>query len=265
MKILWNNYLEDSTVTASDNDSLYPVSNLTDTFLLRKFQPGTSSTTVTVLFPEDRTVSMIAYGYNNVESATEELIITKGALEELIITKGATEEYIITLEAQYRLKDSGGSTLYTGVLDVGSDTNVSYPTSTVCRSVEIDFAAGTTLYVGGLSIGDPFAYEGIQISPNINLIPRVRREVTEGGQLVAQKNKALKTWRVTLPTFNNAKRLEISTMIESVGYDKCFYVDLLEDSDNIDPMYCSFTDIGRIRAGQDMDEYTMGITFEEKR
>ena len=268
MKILWNNYLSDSTVTATSEDSLYPVSSLYRKFLDKKFQAIGSLTTVTVLFPEDRTVSMLAYGFNNVTTSENTIVLTKGAADTIVLTKGSADSIVLTLSASYVLKDSSGSTLLTGVLEVGDDVNINYLDPAVsCRSVEITFASSgeNPVYVGGLSIGDPLVYD--YTVPNQQLINQLRSDVsqTSGGQVIGNQDPMLREWRVSIPSMTNTKRLETQAMLRAVGQFQPVFADLWEDSDQEEPMYGHFTQAGTYRRDSRAQDYRQGLTLKEAR
>lgn len=267
MRILYKNYLEDSTLSATSEDSLYPVENLTHKFLEKKFQAEGNLSTVTVLFPEDRTVNMIAYGFNNLETSADTIKLTKGASDTIKLTKGASDTIKLTISAQWELKDSGGSSVASGVIAVGQDVNVIYPGSITARSLEITFATSgeNAVYVGSLSVGEYLEYEYTQVNPVITDQLRADVSKTNGGQLIGNQSPDLREWQVVVPNMDNDKRLETRTMVNTVGSFKPIFVDLWEDADYEEPMHGNITQAGTYRRDSRNNEYTMGLTIEEAR
>jgi hypothetical protein len=269
MKILWDNYLSDSTVTASSENSLYQSSNLTDIFLERKFMAEANQALITVEFPEDRDVSMIAYGFQNLEVANSNVIAnTYGASNVLTNTYGAETVYSLSLAAGYTLKDSSGNELESGNLVVEDDISITYLAEAVtCRSVEILFTASDTLYIGGLSIGDPMNFPYIEATPDLEDLLRDSIDKTNGGQLIGQQIPMLRQWRIDVPEteMTNEKRLEIRTMLESVGSYQPVFVDLWEDTQYEPPMYGNFSSVDAYGRIDYRRTYTFGFTLEECR
>ncbi len=269
MKILWNNYLSDSTVTASDEDTQYPVSNLTDVFLELKFQSTSNQSMITVEFPEDRDVSMIAYGYQNlVDGAGEVVRNVYGSVDILTNTYGADEVYRSSLSAGYKLINSSGTTLASGQLNIDDDVSITYLDSAVtCRSVEILFTADDTLYIGGLAIGDPLEYEYVEADAGISDIILDSVDKTNGGQVIGEAITMLRQWAVAVPhpEMTNAKRLETRTMVKAIGSWRPVFADLWEDSDDEPPMYGNLIEISTMTRNSYSRDYDFNFTIEEAR
>jgi len=267
MKLLWNNYLEDSTVTASNQDENYPVSNLTHKFLEKKFQSLGSQSKITITMPETRTVSMIAYGFNNATSAQDTIVVTKDAPDTLVVTKNAVDIVVISVEAFIELKNSVGTTVYTAQLETGGDINVNYFTPVDCKTVEISFVSSTdeTLYVGGLSVGDPLEIEYIRNNPELSHTIRGTANKTEAGQLLSKKVRTLRVWDFSIPIVTNSKRAEITEMIDEVGNFKPIFAGLYEDTDIEPEMYCNIIGGGRFPRINHKNEFSTSMILEECR
>ena len=65
MKILFDNYLIDSTLSAEFASLNYPVSNLQDNVLHKRYQCIQDSDTITITFSESLDVSCFYYAYTN--------------------------------------------------------------------------------------------------------------------------------------------------------------------------------------------------------
>ena len=267
MKLLWNNYLDDSTVTATNENTNYPASNLNHRFLEKKFQAIGDSSTVTILMPETRTVSMIAYGFNNIESSQNTIVITKDAPDTIVVTKDAEDIIVISIEAFYTLKNASGSIVGSGTINVNGDVNITYFSPVECKTIEIKFASstGSNLYIGGLSVGDPLEIEYILNDPTLGHRIRGVGEKTDGGQLLGREIRHLRVWSVSTPIISNSKRLEIAEMVDTNGNYKPLFADLYEGIDLEPPMYCSILTAGEFPRRTHRNEFLTQIVLEECR
>jgi hypothetical protein len=65
MKILFDNYIADSTLTALHASLNYPVTNLQDSVLRKRYQCTQDSDTITITFSEPMNVDSFFYAYTN--------------------------------------------------------------------------------------------------------------------------------------------------------------------------------------------------------
>lgn len=266
MKLLWDNYLIGSTVTASETDTLYPVSNLYDSFLEKKFRPGSQSVTVTIVMQETKTVSMIAYGYNNVTTSDATLTIDKDATTTFTIDPSATEQYIVALQSRYTLKDASGNVVGSGVLATGADINVQYITPVDCRTIEISFSSAGKVYIGGLAIGDPLVIDYIDTDAALKKEIRTSYTKTAGGQVYGDYAKNIRTWDISIPVIDNDKRLEMQEMIDSVGNCKTFFSDLFDEAHGTEkPMFSHIQDAGEFTRISHKNQFSTKLTISEAR
>lgn len=267
MKLLWDNYLIGSTITASSEDTQFPTENLVHKFLEMKYQALASSTTLTITMPEDKTVSMIAYGFNNVIGSGGVIRLTKGADDVIQLTKGAEDIINLSVTASYELRSSSNTLLLSGTLETDGDVNINYMTPTECRKIVIKIAANEgEVYIGGLSVGDPLDIEYIGVDPELPQKIRGDSTKTEGGQVLGKGSvTSLREWSISVPLITNDKRLEIADMIQEVGSFRPFFADLYEDSDIEDPMYCNI--IGPIRPLRKThrNQFSVALILEEAR
>ena len=61
MKILFDNILEDSTLSATNESLNYPVANLGHPFLEKRFQSTTTTSTITADWTTDQCISCFFY------------------------------------------------------------------------------------------------------------------------------------------------------------------------------------------------------------
>jgi hypothetical protein len=125
MRILFNNLITLAAITANDESLNYPATpNIADTFLKRRFQSSSSTSTITILFSSDQDVNCIFYGLHNLTALT------------------------------IRLKDLGGATLLTIPVSTIRDRGGEYFALTSgVRSVELDLTGPDPVYLGGIGLG----------------------------------------------------------------------------------------------------------------
>jgi len=267
MKILWENYLEDSTVTSTSEDSLYPVENLYHRFLEKKYMSVGSTGRIIVEFPEDRTVSMIAYGFTNVRTSSGDgYKIVQGASDTLKIVDGSSEILSISLQSRFELQDNAGNVLYSSLLNVGGDINVNYVPPTVCRRVVIDVSASEEVYIGGLAIGDPLYLKYIGNRPDLVQGIRSAYTKTVGGQVIGRNVRSLKSWNITLPIITNDKRQEMEEMFYEKGNINTFFASLYDENEGLEkPIFCHFTSGGSFSRITHNNKFSTSFTISEAR
>lgn len=266
MKILYDNYLDDSTVVATSENSAYPVENLTHKFLEKKYMATANNTTITVTFPEDRTVSMLAYGFNNVDvTAADTIKVVYDATDSIKVVYDADDTVKLTIGSSYEFKDSSGNVVALGEVPEGEDVNVAFFDPVVARSLEISFTANDTLFIGGLAVGDPIEYEYHNVNPQVGIDYREGNDKTDGGQALGRRVTALREWSLVIPTITDDKRKATQEMIQAVGAFKPVYAAIYDDTTIEPAMYCTLGTIGTFTRDSRAKDYTMTLTLEEAR
>lgn len=266
MRIACNNYVKDSTITATSENTSYPTSNLIHNFLEKKYQATGSTTTLTILFPEDRTISMIAIGFHNLESSNTIYELNKSATEIKELDKTATEIKIIQASSTFKIKDNLGVVLYEGNIETLYDVETFYFDEVVARSVVFEIASTPTdsLYIGGLAITNPCDIKLIDIDPILNTNTRNTVAVTDGGQSLTVYRRALEAFQVKVSNVTNQERLELSNMAKTLRSP--VFVDLFPLSHDIyRPYYAEFTDIGKAKRMSEINRSNVSLAVEERR
>jgi len=237
VKILYDNLLASATLSATNGNESYPIANVIDRFLEKKFQTITTSSVITVTFATDQAVSAIALGFHNLTSAS------------------------------YVLKNSGGSTLISGSLEITYDTNITYFTETACRSIEITIGGtASELYVGGISAGTPFYVVSHNVNPRFDFLNQDNYSVTRGGQATGRKTTTRKKWRATLSTITTAQINKFETMIETVGGWFPVYADLYEGiHTRFEPIHAILSGNNRFVRDSYNFDYSTTVVCEEVR
>lgn len=236
MRLLYENKLENATLTASAELSAYPIDNVTNRFLEKIYKPGDTSTTVTILFSMDTDISAVAVGFQSASSGT------------------------------YTLKNSGGTTLLTGSISLTYETDITYFTETTCRSIELAFTGTIDMYIGGISAGVYLDLPGININPRIDYYTRDESVIVRGGQTTGYQTAPLFRYRATLGIITLDQRKGLESMTDTVGNYKPFYGDLYETAHDVArPIYCLCKGNGQFNRDSRANDYSTTIVLEEVR
>lgn len=266
MRLLIDNYLDDSTVTTTSENTSYPVVNLNDRFLEKRFQATGSQAAITVEFTEDRAVSMIAIGFNNLTSSDDVYVLDKTATDTLVLDKTATDTRIIQASTYYQLLNSSDVVVQTGELELNNDILTTYFTSITCRKVVLVFSSESTeiMHVGGVGIGDPLKIDYIDINPKMSIAPRVMQTVTDGGQSISKYKRDLENWSVKIRGLTNSKRKELVAAVRATR--KPIFVDFYPLNHNeYRPFYADVRTWGGFQRDSENGLYDSEISVEERR
>jgi hypothetical protein len=275
LKVLYDNYLKGATITAGSEDPAYPVTNITHQFLEKKYQAidGDSSSIITIDLGSLKTISLIAYGYNNTDGNLYNGVINlKQSATDGILLQQSAVDGIKTEQADY-IDFFDASNVFTERKQVvtGEEYNFSYFTPLECRYIKLYLSADETLYLGGMAVGTPLNFEYLQTNPQLPLKSRDKPTRTDGGQLLPNSKPMLRKWTVVLPyaTVTNEVRKQVLTMIKTIGSSTPVWADLWDgDTENLEvseePMYCNII-ANSCRLSSTSRAYTIGLTLEECR
>lgn len=236
MRIGWNNYLADSTVTSDSEDSQFPVSNLWSRFLEKRYQSVLNGSVITVEFQENRTVSAIAVAFTNATGVA------------------------------YEIFDNLGASLDSGVVWLEERTNIKYITPVMARRVEITLSSDDVLYVGGIFVGDPLTISKILSNPLFGDIPRGTTSKSAFGQPLGRKFQGLRQLTVTAALLTAAEKEELKTMIRQIGYALPVYVDVYEGDQEEEPsLFGTFLSVDNFQKNSRQGYYNLPMIIQESR
>lgn len=240
MKLLYKNLLFGATLSATNEDTSYPISNVVHKFLLKKFQVNTSFTNsvITCEFMEDKDINTIAIGYHNASSGT------------------------------YSLYDSSDVLLSSGSLVLVDSTDMTYFTKVSgIRKVVLDISSTSdTLYIGGLSVGVPLYFPYHNTNPRIDFVSRDVVNVTEGGQVTGKQTKRLRRYRAVLGTVTQTQFDEFLELYDEIGNVIPFYFDLYDGLHyKARPIYSVLEGDGSFRRYSIENEWTHTVVAKEAR
>ncbi len=269
MKILYDNYLDDATITTDSEESLYPVSNVTHRFLEKVYKPATRSATVTIDLGSYKTVSCIAIGYTSVINIdTDTTVLSQSATDIVQLDQSATDIYRLRIDEgiDYELRNASGTALQSGSLEIENDTNMTYITPTSCRYIVLTITSLTDVYIGGIGAGDPLEYEYTDADPSLSTTARGTTSRTTGGQVLGRNYKPLREWSVSVTEMSNDKRKETEDMVYHSGVVGTVYADLYNYAHDVEPpMYGIITSYGSFGRSTYTRDYSMSFTIEEAR
>lgn len=237
MKILFDNLLRNATISATNEDESYPVSRVTDRYLEYRFKSITMTTVVTASWTTDQTVSCIALGYHNLSSGT------------------------------YVLKNSGGTSVGSGSLEVDYDTDMTYFTAvSTVRSIELTLTSASVLYVGGLGCGVPFSQDFHNQNPRIDFVNNDNLTFLNGGQSLGTKTKNRWVYNATLNDLTQSDLETFTNGLVLVGKNFPVYFDLFNGDHTLGrPIHGVLRIRGRFNRDTTSGRYSIRVVCEESR
>lgn len=218
MKILYKNLLDYGTVTATNENPNYPVSNLTYTLLrsrtlLALFKATGNSSTITCVLDDTQTVDAIGVGNHN--------------LSQIVVT----------------LKNSGGGTIGTETLTTaGGDLSTSYSTtkltelSTSYSSVKtIELALTTTstyAEIGGLYVGEVLNMDNATFAPSIGSTITSTADITDRGVVSGKPGVILASQSWPMSGITKAKLDDCIDMFEYCQTNRPMFINVYPDDDS---------------------------------
>jgi hypothetical protein len=222
MKILFDNKLLSATVIATNEDSNYPVSNLKSPFLRRKFQSTGTSSTITATI--STTINSIFYGYTN------------GSVT-------------------VRLYNGGLVATYSGI---GPSKHFA---DTVITKIEVDISSASTVYLGGLGIGQSVALDPPESFWDETFDDRSIVSESQTGQVLQEYVEPLRNYDFSIPTINRDDLRALQTTYLAYGRGHILWID--PETDDLPVMYGRMTEA--LSASKNRKLYTAQLKFKEAR
>ena len=237
MRILFDNLILDATLSGGDASTNYPLTNLQDAFLQKRYQTiAAGDTTVVCTFDADVTVDVVFVGYTNAAGIT------------------AT------------LKNSGGSTLASEsfTLDNGVSAIHFASTYTTVRSIEFTVSGGAGTYVGGFAAGELYALPDPIASWEEPYTDNSTVTVSPAGQSLQNYVQPLRQYRWTFREFTRTEINALRSEYQAVGVGARVWVLPFESNqDFVEPLYATILEAPRtIKNGR---RYNMTLAFQEAR
>lgn len=231
MKILYDNLTKTATLSATNENSNYPIANTYHKWRKKYFLSSTTSTVITATLASASTITAIALSYHNLSACEAKLY---NAADELLDTwtipvANQTEAYYdsAALVAKITLTCTSSATLYIGTIFIGASVNLS-------KSAEQDIPLDSTDTV----------------------------TTSSDGQVSGRGGSYLRGANITLPVLTYAERQSIEAVFTACGKLVPFIIDLWDLShSSFAPVYGCFASGLSIMHAKDGD--TVSFQFQE--
>ena len=240
MNINYENFIEDSTLVATDINNNFPLANLYSRFLLLPYRSvSDAAVTITITFPKDRDIDCGFIGYHNLESMQIK-----------------TYDSINTL-----LDDSGVLPMVPGI------DGVYYSDSTIvdARKVELILLTTNQSYfeVGGVSIGKKLSIDCIE-TPDFESNPGGGFDKSTTGQITGEFSVSLQSFSYTVPNISHDQKIEIERMLTYNGKFKPMWLDIYPGAHvQYPPIFVNLTRGGNFPKQDGKFLYDTKLSFEE--
>ena len=134
MRILFDNYILTASLSATNQDTSYPVSNIVHRFLTKYFKSTGTTSTITAVLPVAKSIDSIYVSFTNATAITYSLynaadsVIGSGPLDSY----GAANFASVANVKKITVSLSSPSTLYVGTIQAG-ETYIDYPISDILK------------------------------------------------------------------------------------------------------------------------------------
>lgn len=216
MRALFYNLIQDAVSVSMTNANLnYPVESCYSSLLEEYVKATDSSSVVTVLFDEDKTIDTIAFGYHNLNNIS------------------------------FVFKNASASVLATESVSLPLLNDIVYITElTTVRSIEITVtSADSEVMFGNISCG---VYTELPnfAKPQITYVDTGTYDTTDGGQVLSYKGTLLESYTIQLQRITKAEALAIRSAYSEIGKGITFWLDRLVEDDTALPTFgCIVDDI----------------------
>lgn len=235
MRILFDNCLLDSVMTATASSINYPIENVTHRFMKKRFQSLLSNSTITCIFNSIKEINCIFYGYHTLNSFN------------------------------FTLYDSSNNVLYSGsdskLLDIGI---IYFNKISGVKKIVITCTAPANLFIGVLWAG---VYDQMSLPLNnieTNIDDNTVIKSSPDFQFSQLYNESGIEYIVTIPALTNDQKNYLNSVYIKKGRGAPLFIDFFEDARELqEPKYVVFSDkINMVRKGV---EYEATFKLKEAR
>ena len=233
MRLQWDNVMKRGTLSATNEDSNYPIERVLKNTDRSEFRATGASSVITAPLDAVESVSCLAVGNHNVDSLTVTLKDFGGS------TIGGPFVYsnsdLVTV-------DSAGRTFNTGLVYFDRVDGV--------REIEYTVTGfSSPLFIGGLSPGPRLQFPDIAVRPDTGGRHTGGGTKTPAGILFDNPGFLLERFTCSLAVVTIEDSDAIDDMYEAIGIGKVVYLDRWEGLDEFRPMLANITssNLGRIK------------------
>jgi len=213
MKVGFDNIVIDSTLSSLNASLNYPVENLQDSILKKRYQSAITNDIITIDFAENSSVSSFFYAYTN------------------------------ATWLQLRLYIGSDSLVYTlTITDPESIIDAIHFTAVNADYAELEILGAEGVFLGGISLDDPIEFPDPDSTWQENYQDNSSVSENANGNTLQDYIKPLQIFNWT---FRDVTRYDSSfykDLYLLTGIGKIIWVDPFEDNhDFLDPIYCKMT------------------------
>ena len=235
MKVIFDNIVLDSTLSSLNASLNYPVTNLQDSVLKRRYQSVVSSDTITVDFSETLFVSSFFYAYTNATSIIIRLYIGSDSL-------------VFTLT----------------ITDPESEIGAHYFTGVYADYAEIDIIGPENIYLGGIALSDPVEFPDPDYAWPENYQDNSSVSENSDGNTNQDYMKPLKIYNWTFKNVTRSDTNFYKELYELTGIGKIIWLDATErNHDFLEPLYCKM--IAPLQPKKNGRRYNFQLNVKEAR
>lgn len=231
MRILFDNLIFSSSLSASDANANFPVTNLKAAHLTKIYKSTTTGAAITITFPTAQTVNCCYVGYTNASAVSVALYNASDVLLQTIVLDAAR----------------------------GGKTFAAVP---LVKYAVVTLASSETLYVGTIGIGRNYTMPNPDNNIVAKPVDRSTREYSNGGQLYVNHCGIVQQIDATFSELLSDTYNEIFALWAALRHP--VWIDIYEDNTGIiNPLYCDMT--MDEDPSQAWKKYQMKFTFTEVR
>lgn len=203
MKILFDNLLDDATITSVNASPNYAVENLQDQFVEVRYQSALSSDTITITLNEISSINCIFYNYTNADTM------------------------------EFKLYNSSDVLLYTKTISSVSDDISGYYFTTVenVSYITLYITETTAPYLGSLGFGQAKEMKNLANQDwSEPITDNTVITTSPEGSVLQNYVQPLDGYTFTFRDYTREEINEIKTLIKSIGIGKGVFIDITEDN-----------------------------------
>lgn len=227
MIIAYDNLLKTATLSATSENTNYPLENLYHAWKRKLYQAvdGVSTTTITVEFGEDEVINSFFINYHNCTSVIVRLYNSSDVL-----------------------------------LDTWEVLNDRHHETVTAYYAEIELSAPTTVYVGTIFLGSSLEFNK-QADQDIPLNSTSVQTFSSDYQVAGREGSILRSGSITIPMLSATERLQMEVFFYEVGLLTPFFMDLWDESPtSFHHLYGVFTSSLSITHRYDGDDVSFDFT-----
>lgn len=205
MRIIYDNYLQDSTLSATNENLNKPVTNLIHNYLELEFKATANNSVITITFDSPQAIDAFCYGYHNLSAMTLTFYDSGlNNLGNLSVTLESNED-VVYLEEESSIDFS----------DI--------------KKIEVTITtAETYVYLGSIFVSQFYQMPNFRMG--LTGVKKINDSITKspGGQVSGNKMTDLNQWSIIFSYITNIQKNTILSYIKIVKLSTGHYIDLYE-------------------------------------